>query len=417
MKAKLSTNYRNTLNFSQQADARNIIRHLRERANYPNTHKVATAYAERLSLTIDHGRVVCGEPVIRSQVIASNYRPSVGETVCEAVRRGILPVNQQQSETASEPEPENTPQPEPEPEQSEVTPEPETEPEPEPEQQQPETMNTTPKANVFDQWREFVYAMQDHVRRDTEPRETPKDDAGTRAIIDGKNMLLEGIPLRALKDAYTISNNRATREQLGVTEQYDPAEYNGFDHNNGKLRHKAIGYVLALVRAGVPVWLSGPAGSGKSTLAEHVAEEIGHTFRSLSLTSGASPSWILGRVNPVDGFIDSGFGKQYAAGQSYLIDEVANGSADLLTSLNYAIANDAFENPVSGQRVEKGDGFNLMMADNSWGTGDGGGGFKRRALDTAFLDRSRMGRVYIDHDRRITDHIIESAKAEAARLA
>lgn len=150
---------------------------------------------------------------------------------------------------------------------------------------------------------------------------------------------------------------------------------------------------LKALSAGLNVLVSGPAGCGKTHTAALLAEALNLRFAHLSLSAGASESWLLGRYLPnTHGGFEyqlSQFVDYYENGGLFLLDEIDAADANMLIIINAAIANgkmsvpNRVDNPIAKRHPD----FKLIAAANTFGQGMDRMYAGRVQLDAAFLDR------------------------------
>jgi hypothetical protein len=166
--------------------------------------------------------------------------------------------------------------------------------------------------------------------------------------------------------------------------------------------------ICELASARIPIMLVGPAGCGKTYLGEKVAEALGLDFGDISCSEGMSESVFAGKLLPVGAggkfeHIASTFMTRYEEGGVMLLDEIDASDANLLTSMNKAIANDCY---TADQRykkpvVKKHKDFVIMAAANTYGSGADAMYVGRNQLDAATLDRFKVGLITMDYSRDV----------------
>jgi hypothetical protein len=229
------------------------------------------------------------------------------------------------------------------------------------------------------------------------------DIVSYRAFNEGRKMLDAGLPVEAALHAYALTWEDAARREAAVP-SYDPSRF-----NNGRKRKQGqapvVNYVLALAKQRVPVQLVGPAGSGKGTIVSQVADELALPIRRVSLTGGASLGFLLGFPTP-SGYVESGFVKSYRDGGVFLFDEMDAADPNMLLVVNEALANGILDHPFTGEVIHRSEDFVPFSAMNTWGTGGDADYTARERLDTATMDRWRMGRVFVDYDPKVEAAIL-----------
>ena len=156
-----------------------------------------------------------------------------------------------------------------------------------------------------------------------------------------------------------------------------------------KLKTTASPYLpemIANALNGLHTLLVGPAGCGKTHMAEQLAEALGRKFYCVSLTAGASESWLLGRQTPT-GFVPGAFYEAYKNGGVFLADEIDAADANMLLVINASLANGHLYNPINGEFTAKHKDFVFIAAANTHGKGGNSKFTGRVRLDEATRDR------------------------------
>lgn len=159
-------------------------------------------------------------------------------------------------------------------------------------------------------------------------------------------------------------------------------------------KHHCFDTVAKLVKAGLNVYLVGPAGTGKTTLASQVARHLGKEFGTISCHAQMTGSSLAGFMNATGEFVETEFHRMFTADGVFLLDEIDNGNPNILAWANQALANRraSFANGT----VDAHEGFRFIGAANTYGTGATREYIGRQALDAATLDRFVM--VEVDYD-------------------
>lgn len=143
--------------------------------------------------------------------------------------------------------------------------------------------------------------------------------------------------------------------------------------------------------------VTGPAGCGKTMLAHQVAESLKIHFYHLNFTEGMSESWLWGRQTP-QGFQPGPFWLAIKNGGVFLADEMDAGGANVILSLNTALANGHATNPYTGEEVTRHKDFIFIAAMNTNGKGGTGVYNARGRLDAASLSRLAQFQMGYDKD-------------------
>jgi cobaltochelatase CobS len=174
------------------------------------------------------------------------------------------------------------------------------------------------------------------------------------------------------------------------------------------VQHYQFAKVLANLSERVPTYLVGPAGTGKSTIAEKASQALGLDFYSKSCSSQATESSLLGYMSATGQYVGTGFRTAFEHGGVYLLDEVDNGNANVLTVLNSALANTFMAFPDG--MVKRHENFVLVATANTFGHGATAEYVGRNPLDAAFLDR--FASVTIGYDNAIEEAMLNAVGLE-----
>ena len=171
----------------------------------------------------------------------------------------------------------------------------------------------------------------------------------------------------------------------------------------GEHVHPMYKKVFKELRTLKQVWLCGPAGTGKTFMASQISNAMDLPFASISCSAGMSEAHVLGRMNIKGQFLSTDFINIYENGGVFLFDEVDNADANVMTTLNSALANGkvSVPNRVDKPYATRHENAHIICASNTWGNGYGtgqGATYVREMLDSAFKDRFVAGKTFIDYD-------------------
>lgn len=161
------------------------------------------------------------------------------------------------------------------------------------------------------------------------------------------------------------------------------------------LHHKILPDVLLTLKAGINVYLVGPAGSGKTTLAIQLAKALEVPFHF----NGALDSEykLTGFVDANGKYVRTSFREAYEHGGLYLFDEIDASAASALLAFNAALENGHSDFPDGCIKMHK--DFYCIAAANTYGTGADRVYIGRNQLDGAFLDRFAF--IEMDYDEKL----------------
>ncbi len=157
--------------------------------------------------------------------------------------------------------------------------------------------------------------------------------------------------------------------------------------------------------------LVGPSGSGKTTLAKSLAQALGLDFGFISLSAGVSEVHLFGRTLPQsDGswkYVPSRFVEIYENGGVFLLDELDAADANVMVSINAALANGSLANP-NGQVHQRHEQTYILAAANTWGRGSDHQYVGRNQLDASTLDRFILATLQVGYDQELESDIARS---------
>jgi MoxR-like ATPase len=183
--------------------------------------------------------------------------------------------------------------------------------------------------------------------------------------------------------------------------------------------------ILELAEAGENLFIPGPTGCGKTHMAEQVSRYVssldgkgkGRRFGMISGTAGVTESSIMGTSVPnlttgENVFVGTEFIDLYENGGVFLVDEADAMDANVLLSINAAIANGYMPLPkrTAKPRAMKHPKFVILFAANTWGRGADRMYVGRNKMDAATLDRFIGGTVPVDYCEAIERRLCPDAE-------
>lgn len=202
------------------------------------------------------------------------------------------------------------------------------------------------------------------------------------------------------------------RPQVKQQSQPQPqSKHMGIDVASMRTKHETFGLLLPALKAGINVFMVGPAGSGKTTCVAQVAESLRLPF----FFNGALQSeYKLTGFRDAHGKVHrTAFREAFEFGGVYLFDEIDASQPAALLAFNAALANGVFDFP--DRTIRKHRNFRCVAAANTWGKGASLEYVGRNALDGATLDRFAM--VEMNYDPRLERQIALAAAGENSELA
>jgi cobaltochelatase CobS len=244
--------------------------------------------------------------------------------------------------------------------------------------------------------------------RTTTTRPAPADaadalrDALEALGVGGRDDVLraEVEAIRADLEALAEVVTEGTRPEVRIT-------FTGTDPRDVKLpdvHHPALPTLIGLLRVGANVLLVGPAGTGKSTLAEQAAEVLEIPFHAMPVGPNTPTSKLWGYQDANGTTHRTGLREAYEHGGVYLLDELDNGHAGIITELNQATSNGYTAFPDG--MVTRHPDCRFIGTANTYGTGPDAQYVGRNVLDAATRDRF----IYLEVDY---DRTLERSLAEA----
>ena len=149
--------------------------------------------------------------------------------------------------------------------------------------------------------------------------------------------------------------------------------------------HKRFKDLLAVASNRLHAILVGEAGSFKTSSAVKVANALKLEHSSISVCQQTTKTDFLGYNDANGNYVTTEFRKRYETGGVFILDEIDNGNANVLSVLNSALANGSCA--FADGMVKKHKDFILIATANTFGNGANAQYVGRNQLDSATLDR------------------------------
>lgn len=172
---------------------------------------------------------------------------------------------------------------------------------------------------------------------------------------------------------------------------------NGMPAVNVGMAHFKFPKLLRAAQARVHMFWVGEAGSGKSHTAAQIAEALQLPFHETSVCNQTSKTDLLGYTSITTGaVIRTEFREAFENGGVFLLDEIDNGNANVLSVINTALSNGrcAFPDGI----IKKNDDFVLIATGNTYGNGANRQYVGRNQIDAATLNRFVIEEFPYDED-------------------
>lgn len=153
--------------------------------------------------------------------------------------------------------------------------------------------------------------------------------------------------------------------------------------------HPYLQRVIRLMKAGINVYLWGPAGSGKTTAGMQAAHALGRDSEIDTLDPSTFRSMVQGYMTPTGDPVHTSFTRCYSSGKVYIADECDNAPGHVQTLFNSALANG--HAPLAWGNAARSDGFGFV------GTGNTPGMPTREFPDRKPMSAAFKDRLYFVH--------------------
>lgn len=237
---------------------------------------------------------------------------------------------------------------------------------------------------------EAAQSVQQEIQKATNKAITEVTKTVTNTVLD----LLE----KKSNDILEHVNRVAKPREVAIAVKINEKDFKRLKNE----AHPLLGELLSTLLSGLNPLLVGPAGSGKTMMAAQAAEALELKYGHLCFSAGVSETWLFGRQTPT-GFIAGDFFNLYKNGGLFLADEIDAADANLLLTINTALANGHLYNPINGENVERHKDFYFVGAANTFGKGGTTVYTGRTRLDAATLDR--FVTIEVDYIKEVEDNI------------
>lgn len=224
--------------------------------------------------------------------------------------------------------------------------------------------------------------------KDEEPTKT--DPAAALALL--KTLLGGSTPVPAALDEARIIDLIKQHGGAPAHVTIDLRSAAGVTPLGSEIMHNRLPLVVAGIKAGVPLFLSGDAGAGKTTLCKQVAKILGRPFYFTGAID--SPYRLTGFVDAQGRIVSTAFVKAFKEGGIFLFDEIDASLPGAVLPFNAAVANRMADLPEG--IVEAHPDFIAVAAGNTTGRGPDRLYVGRMQQDAAVLDRYALLNIDID---------------------
>ena len=279
-------------------------------------------------------------------------------------------------------------------------------PQPEP-QPEPQEVPQPRENDDLEQFLTWVESVQDYQLAHGIVDEG--DGWGMRQALNGKKLILAGMPVAAIKDAFTIDFDDEARSELGVR----PFDLTAWGATIAQDDESAIEAVIGVtIKAGVNACAVGGKGIGKTTTFEKIAEKAGAKIAVISCSPDGIRPDLFGTLTPGirEGYVLAEVAEvmlKAEAGEKVfiLLDEADALTPSDGTKLNRALEQRKISHPFLGRTIDFGKNVQFFAAMNTTGNGADENFTARDKQDAAFLDRFFRFRAGLDRklQRRLFD--------------
>ena len=238
-------------------------------------------------------------------------------------------------------------------------------------------IETTKVMFESDDLSEAVAAMEKHIEgrlgaaiEGTKAEARAVSELHTNEMLDAKNKVMRDMR-EYLKDVRIPQKITIQRKDIP-------------DFEAG-VQHYRFPELAALVGAGIPVLMVGPAGGGKTEAAATLAKGLDSEFVPLSLGPQTTQAQIFGYVDANGKTVRTPFREAYESGGVILLDELDRCNERVSVTLNAAVANGRCSFPDTAVNIHE--DTRILAAGNTAGQGADRQYVSARQQDAALLDR------------------------------
>jgi len=221
------------------------------------------------------------------------------------------------------------------------------------------------------------------------PFPAPADADAASLIQSGIAALIRATPAGLDREAVAsmiderLAPLREEMRSAGVV-RYEVTRRDGVTIDAG-VQHRLFPRLLDLMVRGASAYIWGPAGTGKTQAAIEAAKALGLPFAVISMSPTTPGSKLEGYMDAHGRYVESDFYRMFSKGGVFIVDEMDNMSASVVTTLNSALANGVASFPCG--TVERHPDFVLIGTGNTTGRGPTAQYPERRKLDSATISR------------------------------
>lgn len=235
-------------------------------------------------------------------------------------------------------------------------------------------------------------------------------EPSTQAAIDLLRTILGAGAMPAALDEGRIIDLIKTHAGTPAHVTVDLRTAAGVEPLGDELMHNRLPLVLAAIKAGVPLFLSGDAGAGKTSMIKQAARILGRPF---FFTGAVNSEYKLtGFIDAQGRIVSTSFIRAFKEGGVFLFDEIDASLPSAVLPFNAAVANRVADLPEG--IVEAHPDFVAVAAGNTTGRGADRQYVGRLQQDAAVLDRYAL--LTVDIDESLEAALVGAPRPQGAPL-